>query len=120
LGSNPWADEASDDFQADLAEEALGMLQVEVSRKGNNGTKSLDKVKEKMQKLYPERFNTRRRATSSVDSTDTSTSTKSGGSRYSRKLDAEQRRIGERFVELGTHKSLEEYAKELNDIGELK
>lgn len=120
LNNNPWANENSSGFQQDIASEAYLLLQAEVARTGDRSTRSLDVVKSKMEKLYPERFSSRTRATTSVDSSQTTNGTGKGSvGNLSRRMSEDQRRIGMRFVELGTHKNLEAYAKELKELGEL-
>lgn len=122
LGDNPWADENSSTYDAELASEALALLQLEVNRGGYAGKETLNKVKGKVERLYPEKFNSKTRTTTSIDSSDVSTRGNTGpkGGKLASRLTDEQKDIGKKFVSLGAVKSLEDYAKQLNDMGELR
>jgi len=122
MKDNPWADENSATFDEGMAAEALSLLQAEVSRNGYGGTDSLNKVKSKMERLYPEKFSTPRRAPTSVDGDHASTKggAKGKSGKFAGRLTEEQATIGKRFVQAGAVESMEEYAKQLNDMGELQ
>lgn len=122
LKDNPWADENSTNFDEGMATEALSLLKAEVDRNGYSGTESLNTVKSKIERLYPEKFTTPRRSPTSVDGSDSSTkgAGRSKGSKLAGRLSEEQAQIGKRFVQAGAVESMEEYAKQLNEIGELQ
>lgn len=122
LKDNPWADENSSTYDEGMASEALSLLQAEVSRNGYGGTESLNSVKSKMERLYPEKFSTPKRVPTSVDGSHASNKGASKGKsgKFAGRLTEEQATIGKRFVQAGAVESMEEYAKQLNDMGELQ
>ena len=118
IHSNPWADEASTKFNSEMAEEAMALVDIEVRRTGDRSVATLNKVKTKLQKMYPDQFpGSRTRASGSVDTEGSGRGAPS--SRLSSKLNDLQRDIGKRFVKAGAFASLEDYAKDLQKLGEL-
>lgn len=120
LKDNPWADNTSSKFDSELAQEGMTLMQAEVIRRGgqvDDVGKVLASVKAKLERMYPEKFTPQRRAVTSVD-TPAPTGKGRGGSLIN-KMTPEQRRFGESFVKAGAYEKLEDYAKKLQEMGEI-
>lgn len=115
--SNPWYN--SDQI---LRAAANGLVQ-EILAQDPDRKQDIDGVLEEVSKQlkveFPNKFGTQRtRTTSSV--IEPGNDGKKQTTSYSRRLTAEQRRFAQRFVDRGAIASIEEYAKQMHDIGELK
>lgn len=121
---NSWY--GSDEEMTEEAD-ALGMAYaIKLQNNGKVPTDAivLDYVHKQIRKLYPEKFNTRPQGGSPV--TQASQTTGKGvqvkskaGKASASDLTSDQRRIGETFVERGIIKSLDDYAVELQQMGEI-
>lgn len=78
----------------------------------------LEEITQQLKVEFPNKFGTRTRATSATIEPDNSG--KKQTTSLSRRLNDEQRRFAKRFVDMGAVDSIESYAKQLHDIGELK
>jgi len=120
LAQNPWADDRSPTYNPEMANTGMALLQAEVAAQGGqvgDVKGALDKVRGKLQKMYPEELGDRRRVSGSVDTN--TPSRKSRGKSLVSRLSDDQRRFGQRFVDTGAYESLEDYAKDLNKTGDL-
>lgn len=116
---NPWANPEAPEFKPALYQKAVAMLTADVQLNGNEDVQgSLSRVKADMQKLYPDELGTKKRPPSSVD-VDNPGKKANSSSGLVRKLSPEQRKVGEKFVRSGAYDKLEDYAKELNKLGEV-
>jgi uncharacterized protein YaaR (DUF327 family) len=103
------------------------MQQITSSTPGIEPSKVLDSVLETMKEEFPHKFGgtrgqTTRVTTTEIDPTGTTrarTTTQKGSKYTERHLNEEQSRIGKTFVRTGALESLDEYAKQLADLGEL-
>lgn len=121
LKDNPWADDTSHKFDNELAQEGLSLMQAEIIRRGGQVDdigKVLSTVKSKLERMYPEKFTPQRRPSPSVDAP--APTGKGRGGSLVNKMTAEQRRFGESFVKAGAYDKLEDYAKKLQEMGEIK
>lgn len=84
-----------------------------------NSVKVLAHVDKIMKERYPEKFGTRRRPNGANESEEPTGRNRSTGRASSNKLNQEQRKIGQRLVDAGALDSLDEYAKQLDKLGEL-
>jgi hypothetical protein len=93
----------------------------ETPRLKNTPTKAMDMAKEMLQEEMPHKF--KKRTSAVTDSSTNEGSKKAADISATRglvkKLSDEQRRMAKRFVDMGALKSIEEYAKQLHDIGEI-
>lgn len=123
LVDNPWYEQ---DPVMRGAADAM-MHQITSSTPGIEPKTVLDNVLETMKEEFPHKFggtkgNQIRTTTTEVgtDGTTRARTTQKGSSKYSAKhLSSEQSKIGKTFVRSGALDSLDEYAKQLGDIGEL-
>jgi uncharacterized protein YaaR (DUF327 family) len=104
------------------------MQQITSSTPGIEPTVVLGSVLEKMKEEFPHKFGSIKQAgvrttttESSPDGTARARTTQKGSSKYTaRHLSPEQQRIGKTFVRTGALESLDVYAQQLGDIGELE
>ncbi len=77
-------------------------------------------VDKKIREHFPEKFGMKSRRTNQVaSSSNASKPSRSKGGSLVSKLSEEQKQVGQRFVRTQLFDSLEEYAKELKELGEL-
>ncbi len=81
----------------------------------------LEKVTKRLEEEFPHKFKKRRNTTQAVsEGGDAQTRSKSSKQKYTgRHLNEMQREFGKTFVESGVMKSLDEYATQLSEMGEL-
>lgn len=105
-----------------LTAAANGLIQQAINKdpsRSEDAEGVLEEVALKLKKEFPNKFGTARTRTTSA----TLESGSEGQAKpvsYARRLNDQQRRIGETFVRQGAIKNLEEYAKQLHEIGEIK
>lgn len=118
VATNAWVEDTHPEHDPEATGVAATLLKAEVERRGEGKLKeSLDAVDKKLRKLYPEKYETRRRSTTSVDTPNAPTG--KGKGRLASKMTDVQRKFAERCVRAGSHESVEAYAKDLHDLGEL-
>ncbi len=121
IDENPWYEE---DLALQGAAEALVKAEVARNPSASKDIRAtLDKVTAKLKEDFPNKFGIKQRSRTSTvtepGSSDQTLSRTSSNKYTAKHLNDFQKQVAKRFIQAGAIKSMDEYAKQLADIGEL-